>query len=1105
MAYNKRFYSADEKIISNFLSGSTPVCIRNSCGDKHNFLQKSEWHKNWQSYFPYTEIEFPKKCDRQTKNRRSDILVSEFKRVIKIQHSSILFAGHKVLWIIHGQKDLVSVKKIGSDLILDFHNSWIYDQFLECNTVYYDIDDFIYQINPSNVLNYQITVCAPMLKPVFIENLKTLEAPFIQQQVFQSHLYINQSGAGSGKTYSMFQQLNDNPNIIDLKWIIFLSKQHSAVNVMYREFKDQYANNKLTRIKLVEEYNIDEKKHIVQFRYLDTGSETCAIFATVDSFNCNVGQKYENCTNMFDSIAESIKNGVSKLKKDGSFRFAEVNPLMNKESCIFIDETQDLSELYGEAFLKFLTSNGTSLYVVGDKLQSLHYGENALTLFLDKAYRIGMKVVINEANNDVRRFSDPRLVNFVNSVINFEQYGIPQMRPTVQTGETDCLTIFTGSPILPDKSIHDFNVSREVKQIMKYYTKEVVENTRIPEDFIIITPFTKKNPLCDALQIELNMFWKNKIETDELYIEKIKDTLFFQNINRKYNRYSIFHKSEDVGSINLTESKHATRIVSIHTSKGDGRKVAFVIGLSQSALQVYSKICGNLIYDSLLHVSITRQKQKLYFRLDNTYDDIYKRISKNNQCNFEVDTACFNFKNTSIDLSKCCSLIPLTSIEVILKNVIGKPIDQIKKENLHIDIGDHYIRYSLMLINIIIFIINHELKSCGNVKRQFSAILHKVLNARRKSVLTSKMYYAKLRDNKVLIQKVIPVIKYTVDSRTDYTKYYKIIKSNIHNIKKKLRKMTCSEIQYFCPLESVILYYMIECVENGKYQRITIDNIYNIIDTYDKAFNSDASGHEYCKCKKYFSGKIYVQNNSAKKYQDHYDQLKHVCLILNKFVLLHPTINWLYSYPVTFKCNKTEFNLYKSYILIGYDEKTVFIFTLKPQFNDINFNEECIKQVFDTWLVLNTQNKKFADKNIVSCVLALNRLELYEKDWTSIVSNNKSFLTNIVYDVAYDMFSTHHKNYFNTFGNLMTLSDPNDAPNDAPNDMDKIISECKKQLTDRTAYYIKEFINTLESKIEDWDDSVSKFLNYLGKLDNSKFITTLDKRLKKSLTKYLSG
>ena len=64
----------------------------------------------------------------------------------------------------------------------------------------------------------------------------------------------------------------------------------------------------------------------------------------------------------------------------------------------------------------------------------------------------------------------------------------------------------------------------------------------------------------------------------------------------QYIRYAIFHKSQDGCSINTNESNHATRMVSIHASKGDGRKVVFALGVSQSALQQFNNYSNNLIY-----------------------------------------------------------------------------------------------------------------------------------------------------------------------------------------------------------------------------------------------------------------------------------------------------------------------------------------------------------------------------------------------------------------------------------------------------------------------------------------------------------------------------
>jgi ATP-dependent exoDNAse (exonuclease V) beta subunit len=77
---------------------------------------------------------------------------------------------------------------------------------------------------------------------------------------------------------------------------------------------------------------------------------------------------------------------------------------------------------------------------------------------------------------------------------------------------------------------------------------------------------------------------------------------FLSENKEKYNilnilffGYAIFHKSEEGNSINLADSENSTRIVSIHTSKGDGRNVVFVIGLDEGSLLKFSNEKNNLV------------------------------------------------------------------------------------------------------------------------------------------------------------------------------------------------------------------------------------------------------------------------------------------------------------------------------------------------------------------------------------------------------------------------------------------------------------------------------------------------------------------------------
>ena len=180
-------------------------------------------------------------------------------------------------------------------------------------------------------------------------------------------------------------------------------------------------------------------------------------------------------------------------------------------------------------------------------------------------------------------------MNFINNVVPFKKYGLKKITPHKNKNDYEnALIIFEGKNIRADEDTEDTENSKnkindEVKTIMEYYIKEVSENNYKPNDFLIVTPFTCKNPLANAVEIAINMYWTEKYNKND------------------FERYAIFHKSEEGSSIDLNESKDSTRIVSIHTSKGDGRNVVFVIGLDEQSLLKFSGESNNLIYNSMIH------------------------------------------------------------------------------------------------------------------------------------------------------------------------------------------------------------------------------------------------------------------------------------------------------------------------------------------------------------------------------------------------------------------------------------------------------------------------------------------------------------------------
>ena len=1093
----------------------------------------TDWHCEWQGNFPNTEVDFKYKAN-QIRDRRADIVLDDFKQILEIQHSKIesgevnernkdyALHNHTVKWIIDSQNSII-IKKLGERIILQFTNNyWLFNSFLDCDFVYYDINGFIFKVKPNLIKSYQVDVTEPKLKSEFIEALKNNSDIWGKEELPQCFLYIKQQGAGSGKTYGMMQMLNSDSDIINYKYITFITKQHSAVKVMLKEFDEQYKENKLPNIvDLDSSISKSGKQYIRKYKNILTNKEYIAIFGTVDSFTHSLGESNKNSGDKFDSIVKSIRDGTIKTTYEGVMKYAGINPILNKEMLIMIDETQDLTETYGEAFLQIVRSKYTNLCVVGDYLQSLNFKDNALT-YLYRAEEAMIKVIKTNTSNIVRRFSNPKLIKFVNDLIPFEKYGLPNMTSESKnkTDDNPLIVFKAKKTIYADKSQDSDDVVEAVQQIMGHFVKEVEINNRIPEDFLIVTPFTNKNPLVEALQIAINSYWKDTMENNKTYIENVKSkNEYWKNINtNNYIRYAIFHKSEDGCSINTNESINATRMVSIHSSKGDGRKVVFVIGVTSSALQIFSQVSNNIIYDSLLHVAITRQKEKLYFRLEENSDDIHNRIEKSDT-DIIIENTKFDILKKSVKMLTITDKIKNFSFEEFYKEIIYNAeipslLPETTNKKLIIDMGDHNLRYGSIYMNILIHSYNHEYKMKLDTKKQIRAILHAVKDAPIKSVSTWNEYYKilennkKNKDNNKKVIKSIPILELSSkNNNQEYEEYYKIIIATMKRIDEELECVGKSTLNYFCPFESIILYYMIESTDNGKYLALTISDIYNIVDIYFKVFDSSAKGHEYCKCKEHFSNNQNPLSKNEKEYKEylfnHFDRVEHINKLLDKLDNNHTNINWLYSYPIAIEDNKSNFNIYKGKEIIGYNDTTVFNIYIKPQFNDLNFNEFLVNSILDTYMLYNSdkeseQYKKFFNKQIISYVISLNKDEIYEVNWSNLVNEKREYMQNILYDKIYEIFNSKHEQYYNVFMNLIN--------NIGEQNPQKFIEMCEKKFKDsyKCPNYLEKTWRYISDKLEDCETKTEKQEILNKYMDKNIFIKLFDSKLKISLKSFLN-
>ena len=554
------------------------------------------------------------------------------------------------------------------------------------------------------------------------------------------------------------------------------------------------------------------------------------------------------------------------------------------------------------------------------------------------------KIIKPEFTNICRRFTHHLLIDFVNYMVPFNKYGLPEIQQNNSTSNSNPCCFFEGNSIYVNEK-DECKINEEVMKIMKYYEKEVEECNRLPEDFLIVTPFTQNNPLVDALQLAINIFWINKYENNETY-----------------DRYAIFHKSETGSSINLTESEYSTRIVSIHSSKGDGRKVVFVIGLTENALVLFSLEPNNLIYDSLLHVAITRMKEKLYFRLERNGDDIDNKIQ---QYLYKTD----NYENEIKPIIDLSNFIDLSKIiknnedyrifkENIFDNLTIEKIEEITDEKKTIDMSHHSIRYASMFINLCLEIVRNEIKNKTKNIKHIKKMFYLIIEDTYEICENWKAY------NKFLMKKIIVILKIS-NKGPQYIKYYNIIIKFVDNIIGKIKNIICNGKGFhrFCPLECVILFYMMECKQRGPKTTFHISKLYDIIDIYNKSFTIEHSDHKKCLCNALFCSEITLTNgvNILDKYIcEHFEKIDIINKIYSKLFLKYPNISWNINHSVGYNGN-SEYNLYKNFNLIGYDDNNVIIAYIKPQFNSLNYNECLMDAVFDTFLVKNVKETETTD------------------------------------------------------------------------------------------------------------------------------------------------
>jgi hypothetical protein len=845
-------------------------------------------------------------------------------------------------------------------------------------------------------------------------------------------IYFNQRGAGCGKTYESIQIIQTNEQFKNKDTFIYLTKMHSAKEVIYNEFNDQMINGKLNKFDLEECCRGKQIK--ISYTNKQTNKKITIYIGTIDSFNYAIvnHNKINKKIDYFKSIVDTIKNGFIK----DNIKYAGEKSPIDNECLIIIDEAQDLGKEYIEAFDRIIKETKTDVYVIGDKLQSV-FGEHNIYTHIDKN-NLDTHIKRSSGINKVMRFHNKKFIKFVNDIIPFKNYGLSPITGICdipckydhekdEHEKNDPYTIFQVPKIYSNDHDHEKNDDL-VDKIIVYMEKEIDKNKYLPNNFMFIFPILSHNSFAFLLAERLQDFWINKfkdskyqkmlIEEKKTYwIDKIND----KNYDKNYYQYVYLHKSDEGKSINLKESENSTRILSIHASKGNGCEVVFVLGITESALTIISKEKCNLVYDSLLHVAITRQKKSIYIGIENNYDDIWNRfnfafpekiimdekiepnlhcinsyhkyrriqdyVTDNDDIYAEIDNNIIKPNKHKYTLQ---SIDQATyELDEWLESDSSDELTEVteiedkSKRKFNIDWGHHVIRYSVMEYYIMSNIIENDF--IRHKDGQFITVLKKLSTKAIKSYsildynkMIREIDYNNKKSIKNKIQypnDIIPLLLYSSSENTIYAQYTESLKKIIKHIQEKIIEYYKKQkLPPLCPLECIILQFMRKIMDDGYYSEIPIYDIYNIMYYYDScsdSINKEHTENNKCICSDCFHGKSINKNSSQKDEADkirdsivkHYndvERIKEIYCKYKKYITetLHiDNIKYNIDKRIYFNDKFTNIKIFNEYKIIGYSDTCVVNIIIKPQFNKLNFNKTICDQILNNFNILNCESK----------------------------------------------------------------------------------------------------------------------------------------------------
>jgi hypothetical protein len=350
----------------------------------------------------------------------------------------------------------------------------------------------------------------------------------------------------------------------------------------------------------------------------------------------------------------------------------------------------------------------------------------------------------------------------------------------------------------------------------------------------------------------------------------------------------------------------------------------------------------------------------------------------------------------------------------------------------------------------------------------------------------------------------------------------------MRNIQAKLlRDLNSPSLSKFCPLELVILHHMLDIICNGSYVETTISDLYNIVDIYVNSYELNTDGHDHCLCNKSLSDRTSVIGGPSpiidkmKKYLHlHFEKVKYIDRAMARFHETYPRISWLYSHVVKYGGENKEFKIWQAFQLIGYDDETVIIGYIKPQFNSLNYNELLMSSICDSYLLQNLAKPdiqedgrfkpsenyvRFHGKKLVTVVFALDHDEPYYLHWGNLIETNATILKTSIYTSIKEHYAVEHGDllYFYRYWQHH-IPEAKRTPKATIAFLLDRYSEIELLLNKERPVYIYNFLHSIQLRLEDLTDRGER-VALLAQYDSDEyFLKTLDGHLDRSIMRHLN-